>query len=435
MSISITFPYSAISDFGLSEIITGSVTVSVPASNLTVTEQFSLAATNWAQQARQQDIRIELDDSLLIDSEMVFTIDCKVAGSNNLVLIHAPNLIRDHVLDASLLIKKQQVTTTDFLFENTSWNNIPLKDGQQAEVTLQTCVNDTIKSVVGFVSKDIVFREELTYVSKQPNKAGLTVEENIEYYLGKDSFKNLFFSQTLPTAWDIPPRPKNPFTKINQSIQVTGFFPGDPTTYNYNNLGYRSLIDFDHGLQDKPIILCLGDSDAFGVGVDYSNIWSSKLQQQYPDAVVINMSVPGISIDGIARIGYRAISVLGKQLVAVCTQYSPASLREFVSKNYQGGVHTHRNYNLPYQDWWKHIDWQSNNYSFFKNKVLLDSVCASHSVPHYDLYINKNDGKVPYDAVEYGVYTSIGPQTHQAIANYFYKKITQKPSLFQTSQS
>jgi len=435
MSISITFPYSAISDFGLTETLTGSVTVSVSASNAKISQQFTLPASNWANQTPQEYIQLELDDSLLIDSELVFTIEATVMGSNNLVLIYAPTLTRDHVVDASLLIKKQQVTDSDFLFENTSWNNIPLKDSQQAKVTLQTCVNDTIKSVVGFAAKDIVFREELTYVSKQPNKPGLTVEENIEYYLGKDTFKNLFFSKTLPTAWDIPPRPKNPFTKINQNIQVTGFFPGDPTTYDYNNLGYRATFDFDQTLNNKRIILCLGDSDAFGVGVDHANIWSSKLQEQYPDAVVVNMSVPGISIDGIARIGYRAISYFGSQLVAVCTQYSPASLREFVSKAYQGGVHTHRNYNLPYSDWWKHIDWQSNNYSFYKNKVLLDSVCSSYQVPHYDLYINKNDEKVPYDAVEYGVYTSIGPQTHSAIANYFYKQITNQPSLFQSTQS
>jgi hypothetical protein len=106
-----------------------------------------------------------------------------------------------------------------------------------------------------------------------------------------------------------------------------------------------------------------------------------------------------------------------------------------VSKRYKGGVHTHRNYNLPYADWWDHIDWQSNNYNFNKNRLLMENVCSRHNIAYHDLYINRDDNKVPFDFVEYGVYSSIGPHTHQAIANYFSRKLNNQPSLFQSLQS
>ena len=66
---------------------------------------------------------------------------------------------------------------------------------------------------------------------------------------------------------------------------------------------------------------------------------------------------------------------------------------------------------------------------------MMENICASHNIAYHDLYINRNDKKVPFDFVEYGVYSSIGPSTHQAIANYFNRKLNKKPSLFQTTQS
>lgn len=246
----------------------------------------------------------------------------------------------------------------------------------------------------------------------------------------------MFFSNTLPTAWDIPSRPAGQFTNHFKNQTVKGFYLNDPVEYTYNNLGYRCFDDYVlEDLKNKKIVICLGDSDTFGAGVEYKDIWPTKLNNALNDYTVLNFGIPGISNDGIARVAVRLIKALGSSIHAICIHYPSYSLREFVSKNYKGGVHTHRNYNLPYKDWWQHIDWQSNNYNFYKNKHLIEYACRANGVELYDIYINKDDNKVPYDAIEYGVYTSIGPCTHSAIAEYFYKKINKQPSLFESLQS
>jgi hypothetical protein len=206
--------------------------------------------------------------------------------------------------------------------------------------------------------------------------------------------------------------------------------------YKLNNLGYRSNFDYNlEELKEKKVIICLGDSDVFGAFNPVDVIWPSRLQDQLSDITVLNFGIRGISGDGMTRIGVRAIEALKSSIVAVCVHWPPPSLREFVSKDFKCGVHTHRNYYLPYDDWWKHIDWHSNNYNYYKNQLLLSSVCKKYSIPYYDLLINKDDPTVPYDVCRYTVYDSFGPATHTATANYFYKKITNQPSLFQSLQS
>jgi hypothetical protein len=431
MTIRYRFPFCVISNFGIAKTATGTVTITETRLNISSSFEFKdWPAGTWQDQTATGSLDIEMSEDLLFDSELLFDITCKLTDSDLIVIVHAPELVHAQTVDAYILPKQQTVIGTDFSTTNT-WHNLPIGNGQLAQAVLRTHVQETEKTVVGNAAKGITFRKTLTYVPSTPNKPGMSLDENIEYYLGKDRLRNLYFAAEIPTAWSVPSRIQNPAPIIKASS--VGFFKGDTTEYHYNNLGYRSQFDYvTEELLEKRTVLCLGDSDSFGIGVEHDKIWPNLIDT---DATVLNLSVPGISIDGLARIVAQTVQALGSTIDAVLIHYPSMSLREFVSKRYKGGVHTHRNYNLPYADWWDHIDWQSNNYNFNKNRLLMESICAQHNVAYYDLYINRDDKKVPFDFVEYGVYSSIGPATHQAIANYFNRRLKGEPSLFQTLQS
>jgi hypothetical protein len=431
MTIQYRFPFGVISDTGVAQTATGSITVTETRFNISTTVEFTnVSVGRWNNQISTGAVDIEMNDSLLYESELYFKITCTLDNSDCILLVFMPELIHDKLLDTYLYAEVQTVVDTEFSTSGT-WQNLPIKNNQQANTTLVTYVQETEKTVIGNLANTFTFREEMIYVSAEPTKPDMPLDQNIEYYLGKDRLKNLYFKPTIPAAWEIPARILNP--ALNVRCSMKGFFRGDPKEYCFNNLGYRSQFDYiQEELADKRIVVCLGDSDTFGVGLELTEIWPNLVQT---DATVLNLSVPGISIDGIARIVVQTVQALGSSVDAVLAFYPSMSLREFVSKKYKGGVHTHRNYNLPYADWWEHIDWQSNNYNFNKNQLLMQGICAKYGIQFHDLYINRTDKKVPYDFFEYGVYSSIGKVTHQAIGNYFSRKIKGEPSLFQTLQS
>jgi hypothetical protein len=430
MSILYTFPFCVISDFGTSKKVAGTLTVTESVFNTKNEITFVLDAKTWNTQSPDLSINIEMSDLLLYDSELIFDFVCTLDADDCLVLIFDPQLEHTQSLDASIRTVSQQIVDTDYV-KTDMWLNLPVKPAHTTRAKIRTHVQETKRTVVGHLADSITFRKTLTHILPSTIKPGMGIEQNIEYFLGKDRLKNLYFNSTIPAAWTIPARVHNLSPVINSN--TVGFFSGDTIEYYYNNLGYRSTFDYVlDELLEKRIILCLGDSDSFGVGVDYANIWPNLIDT---DAIVLNLSIPGISLDGITRIATQTIQALGNNIDTVLIHYPPMSLREVVSKKYKGGVHTHRNYNLPYADWWDHIDWQSNNYNFNKNRLLLENVSARYNIEFYDLYINRADAKVPYDFVEYGVYSSIGPHTHRAIANYFNRKINNQPSFFESTQS
>jgi len=431
MTIRYRFPFGVISDTGVAQTATGSITVTETRFNISTTVEFTNELVGrWNNQISTGVVDIEMSDSLLYESKLYFEITCTLDNSDCILLVFMPELIHDKLLDSYLHAETQKVIDTEFSTSGT-WQNLPIKNNQQANTTLVTYVQETEKTVVGHLANTFTFRETMIYAPAEPTKPELPLDQNIEYYLGKDRIKNLYFKPKIPAAWDIPARILNPAPNIRCSMK--GFNRGDPREYWFNNLGYRSPFDYiEEELADKRIIVCAGDSDTFGVGLELDEIWPNLIRT---DATVLNLSAAGISIDGITRMVVQTVQALGNSIDAVLALYPPLSLREFVSKKYKGGVHTHRNYNLPYADWWEHIDWQSNNYNFNKNQLLMESICAKHGIQFHDLYINRTDKKVPYDFFEYGVYSSPGKHTHQAIANYFNRKIHGEPTLYQTLQS
>jgi len=394
MSARYLFPFCAISNAGIIKSAIGTITIF--GNNSSTTTEFNLMTRTWHSQIADDMVKV---DDVRSNVDLEFNISVSVHDPDIVILFFAPTSP-----DYTQLIPVQQcIEKTDFATQG-EWHNLPIKHKQIARVTLKPyATTQTVADIV----QEKTFAPKLEYFD-----LGVDVED-IESYLGKDHLRNLYFNKKIPAASSIPAR-----------IDAEEFrYPGDDTVYRYNNLGYRASQDYTaETLTNKKLIICLGDSDTFGIGIEQDMTWPYLVEQQ-TGATVLNLSVLGISTDGLARIATQTIQLLSPQIVAVFMLYPSMSLREFVSKKFSGGVHTHRNDNLPYADWWEHIDWKSNNYNFNKNKILIESVCAKFSILYQDLYINRDDKKIPLDLIYYNVYSSLGPKTHRAIANYFIKKL------------
>ena len=266
----------------------------------------------------------------------------------------------------------------------------------------------------------------------------MTKEEEIEQSLGKDRLPNLHWKAEIPTAWSIISRPEIMLCSPDMASSTITLNEGIP--YKFNNLGYRTNFDYDVGnLKKQNVILLLGDSDTIGRGVDYNDMYATKLSNLLPDYCVVNLGVASISSDGIARIGTQSILALGSAIKHVCVLWPIFSNREFVSKKFASGIHVASKH-IPYTDWYSHIDWVSNNYNYQKNRILLEQTTMSNGAEYHDLMINRYDKNSPVtynlvrstesDINKETVFTEFSSDSHTAIANYFAKKINNQPILY-----
>lgn len=257
------------------------------------------------------------------------------------------------------------------------------------------------------------------------------MDKGIEYFLGKTHHKNVYFTGEIPPAWEFESyhiKLKNHANTVISPIRES---------YTINNLGYHSTFDYDDTLLTTSNILCLGDSNTFGLLLNSNLLWTSKLQELLPDTRVLNFGLPGGSSDTVSRIGTNAVLKLTSTVRAVVVVWPPYLRREFASNKFHGLVYKtpQNNETLPYPEYWEFIDWRANSYNFYKNKLLLSSICKANNVPFYDLEIDYSDKLIVDDMIKsYGKeeYTTFGFDTHQSIADYFYKKITNQPSLFES---
>lgn len=265
------------------------------------------------------------------------------------------------------------------------------------------------------------------------DKSKLSLEQQIEYYLGKDRLPNLHWTAQIPPTWTIPPRSVSMMLCNPESYNTTVVL--EDISYTLNNLGYRANFDFVlDTLKEKNIVLILGDSDTFGRGLTLETTYPTKMQHN-TEYCILNLGIPGLSPDGMARVGVQSVLALGSAVKHVCVLWPVFSLREFVSKTFNSGVHTISSH-TPYADWWDHIDWVSNNYNYQKNKILIQQTTENIGAQYHDLIINRNDKSAPttYITVDQQ-FTELDSSSHTAIAQYFLRKIHNQPSLFQILQS
>ena len=244
----------------------------------------------------------------------------------------------------------------------------------------------------------------------------------IEQTLGTTRHKNLYFKGNIPPAWEFNSYHINLQNHTNKNISPI------KETYTINNLGYNSTIDYDQQLLKQQNILCLGDSNTFGLLLKKELTWVSHLSELVPETCILNLGLPGAGPDTVTRIGVNTIAALKDHIRAVFVIWPPYLRREFASIKFQGMVYKTPNNDesVPYPEYWDFVDWKSNSYNFHKNKILLSSICQANNITYADLEINYDDAVIKEDMVNsYGKeeYTTIGFETHKAVASYFYKKL------------
>jgi hypothetical protein len=260
----------------------------------------------------------------------------------------------------------------------------------------------------------------------------LSRTEQIEYYLGKDKFKDIYFKKGFPSAYEIQPAYISPEDFTAKDARANYRHPEIP--FRMNNLGYRNDFDFSvESLKGKKLVLCLGCTDTFGMHDYAENIWPGLLLKHLPDYTVLNLGIIGASRDTVARILTRVAQELGEEIKYACILWPHPSRREWVSKEYTKMITSFDKDDVPFEEYWDFIDWKSNNYNSFKNYHLIKNVCLVNQIKMLDLELDRFDKKVPYDYN--GPYFALGPDTHNAIANYFAKIIKGQPSLYQEKKN
>lgn len=262
------------------------------------------------------------------------------------------------------------------------------------------------------------------------NKNSLSNVEKIEYYLGKDKFKDIYFStKDFPFAYDkIIAEHIDPTKYKSAELALNYWYPD--IKFKLNNFGYRSDNDFSvEQFKNKELVICMGCTDTFGLHLENDKIWPTLLRDKLPQYEILNLGIIGAGADTISRVLVQLTQLLGKEIKYVCVLWPHPNRREFVSKEYTKIITTHDKTDIPYEEYWDFIDWKSNNYNHFKNYHLIKNICSSYNIGLLDLEVDRFDKKVPFDYS--GRYFALGKQSHTAIANYYEKLILGTPSLFE----
>jgi hypothetical protein len=84
------------------------------------------------------------------------------------------------------------------------------------------------------------------------------------------------------------------YRPVSRARQATSEFD---VAITINSAGFRGPRDWPAGAKSKPRVLVLGDSFAFGWGVDDERCFSAVLQQREPGWDVFNAGVSGYGTD------------------------------------------------------------------------------------------------------------------------------------------
>jgi hypothetical protein len=265
------------------------------------------------------------------------------------------------------------------------------------------------------------------------DKNSLTQAEQIEYYLGKDGFKDIYFKPTFPKAYEIAPTALMPELSkgvMLKNLKLNHIFPEN--SYNINSYGYRSEFEFDiETLRGKKLVICFGCTDTFGLQHNVDKIWPTLLQNNIGhEYTVLNCGLIGASLDTVARQITRIARIESLTIEAMLVLSPHPSRREFVSKEYTRIINMVDRVYLPYPEYWDFIDWKSNNYNYHKNNQLIESICRANNIRIENLTVDRFDKKSPWDYK--GPFFALGENSQVAISEYFTKKILNLPSLYRT---
>ena len=119
-------------------------------------------------------------------------------------------------------------------------------------------------------------------------------------------------------------------SKKNNSFNTCGSDSTGICTYTYNELGFRGDSIKKKGFK----IMCIGDSNTEGVGVNNNETWSSFFSSHVPNSVNLNFGAGGRSNDFISRCLISYFDLIKPDLVLI--MYTSPQRREIYTTD--GGI-------------------------------------------------------------------------------------------------
>ena len=148
---------------------------------------------------------------------------------------------------------------------------------------------------------------------------------NKTYYACVDNLK-----YWTPEEFEISSYKWNLSEKVNRSYYTSGSDQTRLCTYTYNELGFRGDSIHKEGFK----IMCIGDSNTEGVGVNNDETWPSRFSKLIPNGVNHNFGMGGRSNDYISRCLISYYDLIKPDLVLI--MYTCPQRREFYTK--VGGI-------------------------------------------------------------------------------------------------
>lgn len=139
----------------------------------------------------------------------------------------------------------------------------------------------------------------------------------------------------LPKYWsiedfEISSYKYNLSDKINKSFTTSGSDNTGECIYTYNSLGFRG----DEPTQEGFKIMCIGDSNTEGVGVNNLETWPAQFTKLIPKGVNHNFGMGGRSNDYISRCLLTYYDLIKPDLVLI--MYTSPQRREIYTN--EGGI-------------------------------------------------------------------------------------------------
>lgn len=148
---------------------------------------------------------------------------------------------------------------------------------------------------------------------------------NQTYYPCVDNLK-----YWTPEGFEISSYKWNLSEKVNQSYDTSGSDQTRLCTYTYNELGFRGDSIHKEGFK----IMCIGDSNTEGVGVNNDETWPAQFSKLVDNGVNHNFGMGGRSNDFIARCLITYYDLIKPDLVLI--MYTSPQRRELYTKD--GGL-------------------------------------------------------------------------------------------------
>ena len=227
-----------------------------------------------------------------------------------------------------------------------------------------------------------------------------------------------WFHSHIPTSW--PARPQMELaanTIITDLSSVFKDYYSDPAVnYKINSFGYR---DNEYKKSYKKLIISLGMSSTFGLGVKLEDTYSSIISKKL-NVPVLNFGIPGASSDTVARMATCLVPYFNKSNLTVLVGWPYKERREVFLDDFKASINFQND--PPIKDFVKLLDDTASNYNLEKNQLLVRSVCKANNVSLFeipeDLYTTN---ALEIDKASDGWHP--GPKWHATVAELFLAKV------------